>query len=958
MKRKVAILEMRRLLLILITAVLCLGHAKAQISKVKVTIDGPGVVDEYMMLDADGKKQLKLKAVPSKFLGNVSFDGWSGDATGTNEELIVSPDKAQNIHAKFTYHRPTKQYPKLNLKQSWADMGKPLYYEAPGVWETENLVRLWRGTNWLPVDYNRDGLLDIVEFPMKGMDGTDNHRENVRFWLGLPDGSFDEDPKNDNRMEGTVYSVVMKYADFNDDGYPDFCSFSSGYDRAGSTGDYPVVLMSDENCIYHDLRYPEYREPFNTIYGNYHGGTTGDFDNDGDIDVLFWNQSDGWGRTSLYLENDGKGNFAEKKGSDLIDFTSFYSTLPDQLPPLYLDCEVVDLNNDGFNDLVMCGHDHDMSDRTVERGYVCPPVVLWGNSTGKFGPDYSLLPLPRLGYGISCAFCFYDFNGDGVKEIIVQKSGDGLFGDTSFYLEGYLQVCELEGDHYVDKTETYIPVENVVFNNEMGERRISIEDIEGTDYFVSSEKMLPYVVRNGIMEPLDIHPKTKIDTYQEGLPLYVDGPDLTDSYYVYDGINPVDMMAEHHWVEYAEQSTVGGNMWRINLHHRKDTHFGRTCIRWNRDGQDPNKKNERQIIEFCFNSDIDIQQLADEDYCFEFFIKNSDPDLTLNIYLGTFDDGDKSVQYGMGAVLNGKNTIEGKFTGEWQRVQMPLSSYNGNGSFSRIKSIWISVDKGDLNNEFYLDDIRIRRFADSGLDDYDRAFLMEYLNKSYFEKERTAQVGSQEFKAMLKQLIVKFAPNSMSYFNNYITDYKVPLNRGMAACMAYYTARCIGAETGNAGGGEQPEDIWDGDSNYYDELLPHWMDPGEEDAPEDMFWRNKVFGGRMTCWFWNFWHVSDKSGINVIALDKDANSFHWDNPLTWEDAIRAITRLYDSTDRKPVVILGDVNNDGFVNEDDADELANYIMGKPSDKFNIDAADANSDEKINAADIVTIINNKE
>ena len=34
------------------------------------------------------------------------------------------------------------------------------------------------------------------------------------------------------------------------------------------------------------------------------------------------------------------------------------------------------------------------------------------------------------------------------------------------------------------------------------------------------------------------------------------------------------------------------------------------------------------------------------------------------------------------------------------------------------------------------------------------------------------------------------------------------------------------------------------------------------------------------------------------------------------------------------------------------------MGKPSDKFNIDAADANSDEKINAADIVTIINNKE
>jgi uncharacterized repeat protein (TIGR02543 family) len=108
----------------------CTLMMQAQISKVNVTIDGPGVVDEYLSLDADGKKQLKLKAVPSKFLGNVTFDGWSGDATGTSEELIVSPDKAQNIHAKFTYHRPTKKYPLVNLKQSWTDMGSPIFLKC------------------------------------------------------------------------------------------------------------------------------------------------------------------------------------------------------------------------------------------------------------------------------------------------------------------------------------------------------------------------------------------------------------------------------------------------------------------------------------------------------------------------------------------------------------------------------------------------------------------------------------------------------------------------------------------------------------------------------------------------------------------------------------------------------------------------------------------------------------
>jgi hypothetical protein len=232
---------------------------------------------------------------------------------------------------------------------------------------------------------------------------------------------------------------------------------------------------------------------------------------------------------------------------------------------------------------------------------------------------------------------------------------------------------------------------------------------------------------------------------------------------------------------------------------------------------------------------------------------------------------------------------------------------------------WVEVGKGDLNNEFYLDDIRIRRLADSSYDDYDRAFIMDYLDNNYFSKDRTAQVGAQEFKAMLKVLIDKFAPDSMNYFNSYITDYEVPLSRGMATCMAYYTARCIGVETNNAITGEHPADLWGCDFNNFDELLPHWGDSGEDDAPEDMFWRD--FGGWMTCFYWNFCHASDKSGINIIALDKEANSFHWDDPLTWEDAICAITRLYDSLDPGKKVV-GDLNGDGVVNAADIVELIN------------------------------------
>ena len=896
----------------LIVMLLYIIGIQAQTSKVNVIIDGPGVVDEYLTTSADGKKQVKLKAIPSKFLGNVTFDGWSGDATGNSEELTVDADKAQSIKATFTYHRPVKKYPLVDLKKSWADMGKPLYYEMPTIWETQDQT-LWRGTNYLPVDYNRDGYIDYVQFPKKGGMGTDNHRENVRFWLGKPDGSFEEDPKNDNRMQGTVYSVIMKYADFNDDGYPDFCSFSTGYDRKGSTGDYPVILMSDENCVYHDLRYPKYNKPYNTVHGYFHGGTTGDFDNDGDIDVLFWNQNDGWGTTTLYLENDGKGNFTEKKGSDLIDFHSFFSTLPDRLPTFYMDCEVIDLNNDGYNDLVMCGNDFDMSDKTVERGYVCPPIVLWGNNTGKFGSDYSILPKPRIGYGITSSLVFYDFNGDGIKEIIVNKSGDGIFGNSRFYVSGYLQVCEWENGEYVDKTEKYIPVEHQAFNKGVSEGRTSIENIDGTDYFVSFEidgifkagvgegGYIPYAVRNGVLESLESEIKTKLSSYDEGLPIYVDGPLLSDVRSYNDGVNPVDTMSEHSWADVSDWDAPDGNLWRINMAHRKDTHFGRTCIRWNRDGQDPKKDNEEQRITFSFYSEVNIQKLADEGYYLEFYIKNADPDLTLVAEFITHNNHfDPETFRGVSATISSRNVVEGKFTGEWQRVLVPLSAFNGNGDFSNIVDFRISAQKGDLNNEFFLDDIRIRKIADYSSDDYDRAFIMNYLEVSYMNKERTAQVQSPEFKSMLKVLIDKFSPDSINYFNSYITDEDIPLSRGTATIMAYYTARCIGAETGNTIFGETPADMWDTDFMNYDKLLPHWNDLPETDFPEDKYWRGAPFRNWQAGWWFNNCHVSDKSGINIIALDKTANSFHMNDPFTWEDAIRAITRLYDSLDPEKV----------------------------------------------------------
>ena len=56
----------------------------------------------------------------------------------------------------------------------------------------------------------------------------------------------------------------------------------------------------------------------------------------------------------------------------------------------------------------------------------------------------------------------------------------------------------------------------------------------------------------------------------------------------------------------------------------------------------------------------------------------------------------------------------------------------------------------------------------------------------------------------------------------------------------------------------------------------------------------------------------------------------------------------------PMILLGDVNGDGYVNGADVDAVAKHIVGQAPDVFYEEAADINGDGKIDAADIVLIV----
>ena len=84
-------------------------------------------------------------------------------------------------------------------------------------------------------------------------------------------------------------------------------------------------------------------------------------------------------------------------------------------------------------------------------------------------------------------------------------------------------------------------------------------------------------------------------------------------------------------------------------------------------------------------------------------------------------------------------------------------------------------------------------------------------------------------------------------------------------------------------------------------------------------------------------------------------------PATIQNAKYSLTTgaskvtMSETTDQLTVKKLGDANSDGNVTEADVNAIADYIMGQIPTDFDEEAADVNGDNKINAADIVKIVN---
>ena len=281
------------------------------------------------------------------------------------------------------------------------------------------------------VDLYGDGIIDVVSGLSDAMFDASrfNSPEEVAEWFaGNKERStqatqalfFSPDPNFVVPEAKVDHSRNILPGDLNGDGIDDLVFFSMKRDfdhkiNPNSGKAYNSVFLSGPNG-YEIKALPGDKE-------FWHGGSIGDIDNDGDLDIV----ATTWSVGPLGYINDGKGNFKAKY--------IFGNSHPRSKQ--YVSVTLWDIDKDGILDMVGAqdGHYHPATNS-----------IHWGKGNGKFesrptvlNPNYK-----KEGYELISDNVFADLDGDGTEEIISLASYDSLGEKYSYH--GYrVFVTKLNG---------------------------------------------------------------------------------------------------------------------------------------------------------------------------------------------------------------------------------------------------------------------------------------------------------------------------------------------------------------------------------------------------------------------------------------------------------------------------------------------------------------------------------
>jgi|TARA_B100001093_G_scaffold442080_1_gene443605 hypothetical protein len=368
------------------------------------------------------------------------FTGWSNGTTETSITITVNSNIT--IEATFSFDCSTIQSETIdwnNLSYNLFDIDAPKNQDGSYIEEYRFLVE--EGGAF--VDYNNDGYKDIIFLSTDFEDMREREsgytgyerKQPIRFYLGSCDG-YSVDTNNDSKFLGLVHVRKTLLGDYNNDGDVDVFFIGHGYDRPPFPGEFNKVLLSNGEGTFIE-------NDFIDSVSFFHGGASGDFDNDGDLDV-FVTDAGKKGFTGFFI-NDGSGNFL--LNSSIVN--------QDHFSELY-NAELYDINKDGFLDIISGGHDWNWSTNVYDN----TTSIIYGNGISYVDSEIIRLPESTIyGQGIMTDVDFFDINNNGQDEIIITKTGDSKDNNPENFYKGWsIQILQLVGNEYQDNTEQFIDV--------------------------------------------------------------------------------------------------------------------------------------------------------------------------------------------------------------------------------------------------------------------------------------------------------------------------------------------------------------------------------------------------------------------------------------------------------------------------------------------------------------------
>jgi hypothetical protein len=289
-------------------------------------------------------------------------------------------------------------------------------------------------------DFNGDGNMDVLVVEQIG---TGTAPAKLFVFLGDGKETFVESSSlvfSTSSME-KVKSVVgggrTLVADFNKDGITDFFQLNFGNDAPPFPGGNNQLFLSS-------LSSRKIEDVSNTLQQTTqlnHGGSIGDVNGDGYLDILVNSLKDG----NFLQLNDGTGHFLDR--SDLIPHPMI-ATSSNNIKVTNTYSGIIDVNLDGHSDVIL-GRWNDVF-LTIKS------QVLLNDGIANFNKIPPVdLPLSGVDREIILDIKPIDLNGDTLPDLMLSVTSGG---DTNNYKTPYIQLLINDGSgHFHDETATRLP---------------------------------------------------------------------------------------------------------------------------------------------------------------------------------------------------------------------------------------------------------------------------------------------------------------------------------------------------------------------------------------------------------------------------------------------------------------------------------------------------------------------